>query len=251
MERFCVDLSKVSRVIQMAKSHLEKTGDLPELEFRLGLFRNRFIPGMSEELMTRLEERFDTFRDWNTVSDVWRLIHTYYHKSSIPHDTRQLRSDLVFQSDVVTHKTTMEKVCHTSATFITEGSTQDVPVDFRVAFSVEKTIPTRDIPDSVVPHRCVIKLRKEYTYSPADNPEPVIAFHFTKRWSGGAYAEVMATVNNPPECDIEIELLSKNYLKNHSAEEIAFKMLWKLYSIIIEIRQGNIETDIVSSQVRE
>lgn len=247
MDRFCVDLKAVAAVVSAAKQHLDETGDLPEIEIRLGLKQRFFTPGMPLDLLEKLERSLDTFRDWNTAEDVWKLIHTYYHTSSIPQDRRQLRSDLVFDSEVTTTRATMEKIVLKSATFKTEGSTKEIPVDFRVALSVEKPIPTRDIPVSAVPHRCVIKLRKEYSYSPSDHSEPVLAFHLTKRWSGVAYAEAMARTAGPPECDVEIEILSADYLQQHSADEIAFKMLWKLYSIIVEMRGGDPDVDIVSS----
>lgn len=248
MDRFCVDLSACVGVVSAAKKYNSETGVLPELEIRLGFYhrdQHRFEPRMSVEQVHNLEARMDTFRDWNTVCDVWKLINTYYHKSSIAHDKRQLRSDLVFNSEVETVKTTMEKVKLCDRTFVVDGSTVETPVDFRVALSVEKPISDRDIPNKAVPHRCVVKLRKEYTYSPSNYAEPVLAFHLTKRWSGVAYAETMASVNTPPECDIEIELLSERYLQECSAEEIAFKMLWKVYSIIVELRRGDPSKDVV------
>lgn len=246
MSRFCINTCDVAAVVDAAKEELKRTGELPELEVRLGsMTPSGFSPGMPIDVFAHLEEQFDTFRDWNTVSDVWRLIHTYYHGSSIPHDKRQLRTDLVFKSEVETVKTTMEKSRIATATFCVEGSTAACPVDFRIALSSERAIPPRDIPNAAVPYHCVIKLRKEYTYSPADYAEPVMAFHFTKRWTGDTYMETVAKVCNPPQCDLEIELLSADYLSDKSSQEIAFKIMWKLYSVIVEMRRGNPDTDVV------
>lgn len=246
MDRFGVELCAIADVVQAAKEELERTGELPELEFRLGCVgRGGFEPGMPPEMFEHLEGQFDSFRDWNTVSDVWRLIHTFYHTSSIPNDKRQLRSDLVFWSEVETIKTTMEKRRLAAVTCRVDGTTPECPVDFRVALSSERLIAPRDIPDAVVPHRCVVKLRKEYTYSPADYAEPVIAFHFTKRWTGDTYVEAVAKTRGPPQCDLEIELLSADYLRSKHSQEIACKMLWKLYSVIVAMRRGNPDTDVV------
>jgi hypothetical protein len=207
-----------------------------------------FVPGMSEDMLMRLEQRMDKFRDWNSVCDVWKLIHTFYHSSVIPHDKRKLRSDLVFLSEVKSEKKTMEKLKLATKTFKTEGSSEHLPIDFRFCVSTEKEIPERDVPVSVVPYRCTIKLRKEYKYSPADYSEPVLAFHLTKRWSGTAYVETMASTCDPPQCDLEIELLSETYLREHSATEIAFKMLWKLYSIIVDMSKTDPMSTIVTSE---
>jgi hypothetical protein len=241
------------RLVKNAKSVQAETGLFPEVEIRFGRVDTRggrFVPGMSLHDHSRIEKLLDAYPDWSSVQE-WTTTHAFFHGSNIPGDTRELRTEHTILSEVSTDVLTAHKECIGKATYRVRDDEKN-NTDFRVAVSTERTIDSKARPLSVQPHYTCIKERKEYLYTPwgADAGAPVWCLFLTRRWHASTFVDACAAkAVQRPECDIEIEIVNPAYLKDKSAEEIVFKLLWKIYSICVAIRGSNANTDMLHAEL--
>lgn len=242
-------LEKFRDVIRTAQ-RLAREGLPVELEIRQGKVNvqdNRFEPGgLSVEELDRIDEGLSRCRDWASKSNDWCISNVFHHRSSIPGDTRMLRSVATYPSATQKRIETVDKVGVCKATYgvsldDSEGCTK--PVDFRVALAVEHPVPPEDVPGGDEPTRCTIRLRKEYLYTPKGCTNPAYRFHLTKRWTDTSYVGALYAMNTrPPMCDIEMEV-DAEYIITRGEDEVMFKMLWKVNNLISAILNRNIDPE--------
>lgn len=225
----------VTDVVRVAKQ-MAHDGAPVELEVRFGRAGGSFVPGMSPEQMDRIERQLRTCRDWTRASDDWELSMLFYHGSTIPGDTRVLRTESTYHSATSKEVRCVDKHpvrTHTYTVQLLDPIDPPPPIDFRVAAAVENQVPDVDIPSSTRPSRVVVRLRTEYLYTPLGRTRPAWSFMLTKRWSAATFHQaLLLKETEPPQCDIELECVDPAYLLDHSAEQVGFKMLWKVYDLI-------------------
>jgi hypothetical protein len=234
---------RLRMVVMLAEQHVGDEQPV-ELEVRFGRIRGKsFEPGLSEDDLHRVEALLDTYNNWSEGETDWYRSHVFYHGSSIPGDKRELRTEKVYRSttqeDVTcVEKRSLQKVNFSVAVLDENASSlsvvEDGPaIDFRVSVAIEHPVPKDDIPMAVRTDRCVVKLRREFLYTPLDRRSPVWGIHLTKRWTASTLVEAFhVSARDPPQCDIELELLDTNYLLTKGSDTTTCKMVWKIYNII-------------------
>jgi hypothetical protein len=231
-------------------ARLAQDGQPVELEIRFGRIRGRtFEPGFSPDVVDRIETLLETFNNWTESEPGWFQSHVFYHGSSIPGDKRELRTEKVYRSTTredieCVEKRSAEKLDCAVALLDGPPLTPDgdtPPIDFRISVAIEHPVPKDDIPMTVHTDQCVLKKRREFLYTPVDRRTPVWAFHITKRWSAPTLVQALyLSARDPPQCDIELELLDTRYLLEHGVEFTAFKMIWKIYDVIQAVLGANL-----------
>jgi hypothetical protein len=256
MDRLRVGRDELVELIARAKALLDETGLLPEVEIRFGAAGGAgFVPGMTPEDLLRVEKLLDAWPDWNRIEE-WMRIHSFTHGSNIPGDTRELRTEHSAWSEVHTSIETVHKESKGKLTYRTVEAT-GAPTDFRVALALERPVDARQRPPSAEPTRVEIKERKTYLYTPWQwHGEPVWSIQLTKRWrpldparAGKLTDAIAAKVSSKPSCDVEIEIVNADFLCECSAEEIAFKLLWKVHSMIAALRHKSVDGEVVEAAV--
>lgn len=256
MDRLRVPRDELVELIARAKALLEETGLLPEVEVRFGVAGVAgFAPGMTPEDLLRVEKLLDAWPDWNRIEE-WMRIHSFTHGSNIPGDTRELRTEYSAWSEVHTSIETMHKEFKGNLTYHTVEATT-APTDFRVALALERPVDARQRPPSAEPTRVEIKERKTYLYTPWRwNGDPVWSIQLTKRWrpsdparAGKLTDAIAAKVSSKPACDIEIEIVNADFLRECSTDEIAFKLLWKVHSMVAALRHRGVDGEVVEAAV--
>lgn len=227
-----VDTARVS-VYEMNNSH-----NFVELEIRFGKRAQGFQPGIPLAAFTALEQQFDSGRDWVRVVD-WHNISVFMHNSSIPGDTRVLRTEVTYPPGCTESKRTecMHKELITNHDYRTvplgmkenENATNDI----RLALNVEHAVPESDIPTGVSPTAVHLKVRKCYYYAPTGCDTPVWCYVLTKRWVGATYYEALAQKQTePPIYEMEIECLSSEYILSKESGRIAAVILYKACDVL-------------------
>lgn len=245
-----IQSSTVERTIESiihSAQRMSNEGAVVEFEVRFGKANSTFVPGMTVETMNRIEKQLNTCRDWSTTTEDWSLSMLFYHGSTIPGDTRILRTESSYHSATSKEVRCIEKrsvQTHTYIVDVVDHLDAVVPIDFRLAVSLENPVPDVDVPMSVQPSKCTIRLRKEYCYTPLGYARPVWAYMLTKRWTASGFHEaLLMKETEPPQCDIELEIVDINYLTNTNADELSFKLMWKIYDLIKLIADTELRSD--------
>lgn len=250
-------LKTIEGVVGRAKAMVMRgaAGGSIELEIRFGSVSvdGIFTPGMTAEDMRAVEQSLDSCRDWAQVDD-WCTSYQYFHGSAIPGDGRALRSEVTYRSATDRPRTCVSKNDITKTTYqvlFKDTSVSTATGAFRVALSEEYNVPDEDIPMWEVPKRCCIKERKEYLYTPRGKfSEPAWAFHLTKRWVASKYLScIYLQQTEEPFYDIEMEI-RESYLRVTEVEEIAFKLMWKIYDIINMLKRDEERLGIEDFSIR-
>jgi hypothetical protein len=249
-------VGSVQAVVEIAQN-MAKDGVPVELEVRFGRCdHGRFTPGMSPEQMDRIVEEIRTCRDWTAVTDDWVLSMLFFHGSTIPGDTRTLRTESIYRSATTHEVNCIEKRLIQNSTYAVDLSELPgdgaAPTDFRVAVAVENKVPNDDIPFAERPTRCTVRMRLEFLYTPLGRSRPAWSFMLTRRWSAADFHQALLNKEmDPPQCDIELELIDQSYLQSTESDKLTFKMLWKVYDIIGMLTDTDLRVDDFSfRQVR-
>ena len=208
-----------------------------EFEIRFGKLGSRFTPGVPEDVFRRVEQRFDSGRDWASV-EPWCNAHVFYHASKIPGDSRTFRTETTFPPHTpgstrveCTYKELLSNTDYRATPLTTATSVS--PCDVRVALNAEHAVPEADVPEIVEPTSVHLKKRKRYLYAPTGHKTPVWCYVLTQRWSGPTFAGAkQAQQTQPGVCEIELECLSPTHLLHNSPEQIAIKLLYKIADIL-------------------
>lgn len=258
-------------VIRQAQRALTAVGRSPrehvELELRFGHVgdQRQFVPGVSARLMTALEQRLDSGRDWACVVP-WHNVQAYFHGSGTPGDSRKLRTEAAFcpdggsapsESAPPPRLETLHKrsVCRSDYRSVPLRDlalqAPDRPlVDLRIAVNVEQRVDAADLPERVEPEGVHFKERKEYHYAPTGEGAPVWAYVLTRRWRGRTLEEALrARRRDAPTCEVELECLRPQYFAEDTgaqyfaenkdaggdgarAEHVAAQLLYKAHDLM-------------------
>lgn len=210
-----------------------------EMRFRLGAPAGHFQPGVPEEAFAALEERLDSCRDWASITD-WHNIQTSFHGSSVPGDTRRLRTESCFPpkrdnlAEVVITSVQKELVQNRDYRTVAMGmSLNGVPAEIRVALNIERTVPPVMLPDDVETSSVHVKERKCYYYAPTGCSSPVWCYMLTRRWTGSTFREARKAKDAfPPVCEVEIECIDPSYLLSKDPGKTAVKLLGKACDLL-------------------
>lgn len=243
--------SDVVDAIKTARTAIQGAGDDEyvelELRFRLGTPAGHFQPGVPAEAFAALEKRLDSGRDWSEVTP-WFNIQTAFHGSSVPGDTRKLRTetrypptcDRVAEGVAIT-SIQKELVQNRDYRTVALGMAADGnPAEIRVALNIERPVASALLPDDVQTSSVHVKERKCYFYAPTGCTNAVWCYMLTRRWTGGTYREARTAKDNlPPVCEVEIECIDPSYLLSKDPGKTAVKLLGKACDLL-----GIMSTDL-------
>ena len=251
--------SSVGEVLHELKGCMQHpdSGMFFEVEARLGFVSEHgYVSNIGKACFTTLLEALESYPNWHQVSN-WVESQDVFYTADFPNNlegktTRaEVRTTVGLDDDkkmVLKHcikrrlrnldfKVVAMGAANESTYLSSVPETLNGPVNPRVSFSVEQTVPDEVLPIAVVPTKVRIKQRKRFFISSLGVERPAFSVDMTIVYTGRSKseAEQSQVKGDDASYEVEVECLEPlAYLQscNHQDEMLALSLLLKLHDFV-------------------
>jgi hypothetical protein len=251
--------SSVGEVLHELKGCMQHpdSGMFFEVEARLGSVSEQgFVSNVGKECFTALLEALESYPNWHQVSN-WVESQDVFYITEFPNNlegktTRaEVRTTVGLDYDkkmVLKHcikrrlrnldfKVIAMGAANESTFLASVPETLNGPLNPRVSFSVEQTVPDEVLPIAVVPTKVRIKQRKRFFITSLGVERPAFSVDMTIVYTGKSKseAEQSQVKGEDASYEVEVECLEPlAYLQscNHQEDMLALSLLLKLHDFV-------------------
>ena len=266
--------SSVGEVLQEVRSYMQRAeaGIYFEMEARLGsLSENGYVSNVGHETFSTLLNMLESYPHWHHVSG-WTESQDVFYMIDLPtgQDGKNARAEvrtsvgLDSEKRMTLHHCVKRKLrvldlrvvslgsCNEASYLSALHETLNGPLNPRVSFSVEQTVPAELLPIAVVPTRVRIKQRKRFFITSLGVERPAFSVDLTIVYSGTSRseAEQRQAASKDASYEVEVECLEPlAYLQSCNQQEqmLALSLLLKLHDFVSFL---NPQTPVTFARVR-